>query len=98
MYRLEGTAFPSVGHLIRYQLSSAVPVTKASQACLIHPVVKVRDEHDLRHEEIELGDKLGAVSLKVKVVCPEPIRLIMPGLYQVSLLLKRLRIFTILYS
>ncbi|XP_033624795.1 tyrosine-protein kinase Fer-like isoform X1 [Asterias rubens] len=60
MYRLEGTAFPSVGHLIRYQLSSAVPVTKASQACLIHPVVKVRDEHDLRHEEIELGDKLGA--------------------------------------
>ncbi|XP_022100486.1 tyrosine-protein kinase Fer-like isoform X2 [Acanthaster planci] len=60
MYRLEGTAFPTVGHLIRYQISSGTPVTKATQACLIHPVVKVRDEHDLRHEEIELGDKLGA--------------------------------------
>ncbi|XP_038057992.1 tyrosine-protein kinase Fer-like isoform X2 [Patiria miniata] len=60
MYRLEGTAFSTVGHLIRHQLSTGTPVTKNSQACLIHPVVKVRDEHDLRHEEIELKDKLGA--------------------------------------
>ena len=62
MYRLEGEAFPTVGELIRHQLSTGTPVTKASQAVLRTPVARVRDEHDLRHEEIELGEKLGAVS------------------------------------
>ena len=62
MFRLEGEAFPTVGELIRHQLSTQTPVTKASQAILLKPVPRVRDEHDLRHEEIELGDKLGQVS------------------------------------
>ncbi|XP_071499164.1 tyrosine-protein kinase Fer-like [Diadema antillarum] len=60
MYRLEGDAFPTVGELIRYQLNSRQPVTKASQAILLKPVCRVRNEHDLRHEEIELEEKLGA--------------------------------------
>ncbi|XP_030829013.1 tyrosine-protein kinase Fer isoform X3 [Strongylocentrotus purpuratus] len=60
MYRLEGDAFQTVGELIRFQLNSRQPVTKASQAILLKPVCRVRNEHDLRHEEIDLEEKLGA--------------------------------------
>nr|XP_054751829.1 tyrosine-protein kinase Fer-like isoform X4 [Lytechinus pictus] len=60
MYRLEGDAFPTVGELIRFQLNSRQPVTKASQAILLNRVCRVRNEHDLRHEEIDLEEKLGA--------------------------------------
>ncbi|XP_033105749.1 tyrosine-protein kinase Fer-like isoform X2 [Anneissia japonica] len=60
LYRLEGEAYKSVPYLIYSQLESGNPVTKASQAVLKNGVMRVRDEHDLRHEDIELGDKLGA--------------------------------------
>ncbi|XP_071941841.1 tyrosine-protein kinase Fer-like isoform X2 [Antedon mediterranea] len=59
-YRLEGEAYSSVTQLIYSQLESGNAVTKASQAVLKHGVPRVRDEHDLRHEDIDLGEKLGA--------------------------------------
>lgn len=59
-YRLEGGSFNSIQELINHHMSTITPVTRASNAVIRNPVCKVRDAHDLRHEDIILGRKLGA--------------------------------------
>ncbi|XP_071826529.1 tyrosine-protein kinase Fer-like isoform X4 [Apostichopus japonicus] len=58
-YRLEGGSFGSIQELVNHHMSTQTPVTKASNAMIRHPISKVKDEHDLRHEDILLDTKLG---------------------------------------
>ncbi|XP_071813784.1 tyrosine-protein kinase Fer-like [Apostichopus japonicus] len=59
MNRLEGGSFGSIQELVNHHMSTQTPVTKASNAMIRNPISKVKDEHDLRHEDILLDTKLG---------------------------------------
>ncbi|XP_071818125.1 tyrosine-protein kinase Fer-like isoform X2 [Apostichopus japonicus] len=59
MYRLEGGSFGSIQKLVNHRMSTQTPVTKASNEMIRNPISKVRDKHDLRHEDILLDTKLG---------------------------------------
>lgn len=58
-YRLEGGSFGSIQELVNHHMHTVTPVTKASNAIIRNPISKVRNEHDLRHEDIILEEKLG---------------------------------------
>ncbi|PIK54528.1 putative tyrosine-protein kinase, partial [Apostichopus japonicus] len=51
--------FWSIQELVNHHMSTQTPVTKASNAMIRNPISKVKDEHDLRHEDILLDTKLG---------------------------------------
>ncbi|PIK36772.1 putative tyrosine-protein kinase [Apostichopus japonicus] len=52
-------SFGSIKELVNHHMSTQTPVTKASNAMIRNPISKVKDEHDLRHEDILLDTKLG---------------------------------------
>ncbi|PIK57928.1 putative tyrosine-protein kinase [Apostichopus japonicus] len=59
-YRLEGGSFGSIQELVNHHMSPQTPVTKAMM--IRNPISKVKDEHDLRHEDILLDTKLGQLT------------------------------------
>ncbi|PIK47583.1 putative tyrosine-protein kinase [Apostichopus japonicus] len=67
-YRLEGGSFRSIQELVNHHMSTQTPVTKASNAMIRNPISKVKDKHDLRHEDILLDTKLGQ-SIPINTVC-----------------------------
>ena len=62
-WRLGGDAFPSIQQLIINQHRSGQAVTNRSQAILKTPIL--REEWELKNDDIELGEKIGHVSTHI---------------------------------
>ena len=60
-WRFEGKDFTTIQELISNQHSSGLPVTNKSQAILSRAILK--EEWELNNDDIDLGDKLGNVSV-----------------------------------